>query len=142
MQRFINWFAWLVVAAVLALVMVNLPTLMIRAPLNLFAFSIDAPLGMVLIGLSALLAILFFVATLHNQVGSLRESNRLNKEVQRLQALVDQGQTAALDKLHESLKQEFVALNNRVDSLSGVSRQVSAGTNTEFRNDPYDSLRS
>lgn len=125
MQRFANWSAWLVVAAIVALSVVNWETLMIAAPLNLLLFSIDAPLGLVLVGALGLLTVLFFLATLHNQIGALRETNRLNKEISRLQALVDQSQLTMIDTMRVELKEEFVALHRRFDLLPEVSKTLS-----------------
>ena len=125
MQRFINWFAWLIVALVLVVAAVNLPTLMIAAPINLLAWSVNLPLGLVLIGVSAVFVLLFFLATLHNQVSALRESNRLSKEIQRLQGIVEQSQTTALAALRGEMKEEFGALHHRFDLLPEVSKTLS-----------------
>ena len=125
MQRFTNWFAWLVVAVVVALSILNWETLTIAAPLNLVVLSISAPLGLVLIGVSGVLVVLFFLATLHNQIGSLRETGKLNKEIQRLQAIIDRTQITTLDTMRAELKEEFGALQRRFDLLPEVSRTLS-----------------
>ena len=125
MQRFTNWFAWLVVAVVVALSILNWETLTIAAPLNLVVLSINAPLGLVLIGVSGVLVVLFFLATLHNQIGSLRETGKLNKEIQRLQAIIDRTQITTLDTMRAELKEEFGALQRRFDLLPEVSRTLS-----------------
>ena len=49
MQRLVNWFVWLIVAALVALSIINWETLAIPARLDLLLFSIDAPLGLVLL---------------------------------------------------------------------------------------------
>ena len=125
MQRFTNWFAWLVVAVVVALSILNWETLTIAAPLNLVVLSISAPLGLVLLGVSGVLVVLFFLATLHNQIGSLRETGKLNKEIQRLQAIIDRTQITTLDTMRAELKEEFGALQRRFDLLPEVSRTLS-----------------
>lgn len=125
MQRFANWSAWLVVAVIVALSVVNWETLMIAAPLNLLLLSIDAPLGLVLVGALGLLTVLFFLATLHNQIGALRETSRLNKEINRLQSLVDQSQLTMIDTMRMELKEEFGALHRRFDLLPEVSKTLS-----------------
>lgn len=125
MQRFANWFAWLVVATTVALSAVNWETLMIVAPLNLLLFSVDAPLGLVLVGVSGILTVLFFLATLFNQISAMRETNLLNKEIKRLQTLVDQAQQTMIDTMRAELKEEFVALHRRFDLLPEVSRTLS-----------------
>ena len=70
MQRLVNWFVWLIVAALVALSIINWETLAIPARLDLLLFSIDAPLGLVLVGALGILTVLFFLATLHNQIGA------------------------------------------------------------------------
>ena len=131
MQRLVNWFVWLIVAALVALSIINWETLAIPARLDLLLFSIDAPLGLVLVGALGILTVLFFLATLHNQIGALRETNRLNKEINRLQALVDQSQLSMVDTMRAELKDEFAALHRRFDLLLEVSKTLSQPPETQ-----------
>lgn len=79
--------AWLCVAAVAAFAALNWAPLLAPAPLNLLVAQIEAPLGVVMLGLAGVLVALFLVAQLRSQIGSLLETRRLLKEIQRVQDL-------------------------------------------------------
>ena len=53
MQRLSNWAAWIAVIAVAGLAALNLNTLSTPAPIDLLVGRIEAPLGLVLLGLVA-----------------------------------------------------------------------------------------
>ncbi|MDH3210236.1 MAG: hypothetical protein OEL91_07645 [Burkholderiaceae bacterium] len=117
MQRLSNWLAWGVVTLVAILAVLNWQTLMTPAPIDLLLLRVDAPLGVAMLGLTAMLAVLFFVATLRNQIGSLLESRKLLKEVQRLQTLADQAEASRIQNLHQLIATEFRLLNERLNTL-------------------------
>lgn len=117
MQRLSNWLAWGVVTLVAILAVLNWQTLMTPAPIDLLLLRVDAPLGVAMLGLTAVLAVLFFVATLRNQIGSLLESRKLLKEVQRLQTLADQAEASRIQNLHQLIATEFRLLNERLNTL-------------------------
>ncbi len=125
MQRLSNWLAWGLVAVVIAFAALNLQTLMMPAPINLVAMRIDAPLGALLLGVMALVVVLFFFALLRNQIGSLLETRRLLKEIQRVQGLADQAEASRLENLHQMIVGEFGLLNERLNALSPARAQES-----------------
>jgi len=125
MQRLSNWLAWGLVAVVIAFAALNLQTLMTPAPINLVAMRIDAPLGLLLLGVMALVVVLFFFALLRNQIGSLLETRRLLKEIQRVQGLADQAEASRLENLHQMIVGEFGLLNERLNALSPARAQES-----------------
>ena len=96
MKRVSNLLAWGAVAVVAALSALNWPTLMAPAPLDLVVAQVQAPLGVVMLGLAAVLVALFFVAYLRNQIGSLLETRKLLKEVQRAHDLADQAEASRI----------------------------------------------
>jgi uncharacterized integral membrane protein len=115
MRRFSNWAAWIAVIAIGALAVLNLETLSTPASIDLVLGRVEAPLGLVMLGLVGVLAAVFLVATLHNQIGSLMENRRLLKEIQRVQALADQAEASRMDHLQQLIASEFRALNNRLN---------------------------
>lgn len=126
MQRVSNWLAWGVVAIVTALAIMNWHTLVTPAPVELLVARIEAPLGVLMLGLTAVLVGLFFLATLSNQIGSLLETRKLQKEVQRLQSLIDQAEASRIKALHELIATEFRLLNDRVAGLQRVRDDIPA----------------
>lgn len=110
---------------VATLVVVNWSSLMISAPLNLLVAQVQAPLGVVMLGLAIVLVTLFLVAYLHNQIGSLLETRRLHREVlrvqeeiQRVQGLADKAEESRIENLHQLIATEFRLLNERLGALA------------------------
>lgn len=122
MRRMSNLLAWGAVVIIAALIVLNWPTLMIAAPLNLVVAEIQAPLGVVMLGLAAFLVGLFFIAYLQNLIGSLLETRRLLKEVQRVQDLADKAEASRVDNLHQLIATEFRLLNQRLGPVLDTPR--------------------
>lgn len=116
MTRMINLLAWGLLVIVAGLVALNWSTLMIAAPLNLVVAQIEAPLGIVLLGLFAILASLFFVAYLRNQISSLMEARRLLKEMHHAHDLADKAEVSRVETLHQFIATEFRLLNERLNT--------------------------
>ncbi|MEO5764724.1 MAG: hypothetical protein ABIR52_05385 [Casimicrobiaceae bacterium] len=117
MQRASNWVAWGAVAVVVGLAILNWQTLMSPAPIDLWVMRIEAPLGILMLCLTAVVVALFLLATLRNQIGSLLETRKLLKEIQRVQALADQSEASRIESLHQFVAAEFRRINDRLASL-------------------------
>lgn len=126
-MRITNLLAWGAVAVVAALAVLNWSTLMAPAPIDLVVAKIQAPLGVVMLGLAGVLAALFFIASLRNQIGSMIENRRLLKEIQRVQALADQAEASRIDGLREYLAGEFNRLDARLEQGQERSRHDEPG---------------
>lgn len=122
MRRFTNWAAWIAVIVVVGLAALNLKTLSTPAPIDLLVAHIEAPLGLVLLGLAGVLAAVFFIATLQNQVGSLMETRKLLKEIQRVQALADEAEASRMETLRQMIANEFRLVNERLAQLGSAPR--------------------
>jgi uncharacterized integral membrane protein len=131
MNRLSNVVAWGAAAVVAALAVVNWSTLTAPAPLDLLLMRIQAPLGLVMLGLAAVLAALFFFAYLFNQIGSMLEARKLLKEIQRVQDLADKAEASRIESLHQLVATEFRALNERLSQL-GAQTEPTHG-DPEFR---------
>lgn len=118
--------AWGVTALVAALAALNWTTLTVSAPLDLVVAQVEAPLGVVMLGLTAVLVALFFVAYLRQQIVSLLETRKLLKDVQRVQGLADKAEESRIENLHQLIATEFRLLNERMNSIAAVSRPVDA----------------
>jgi uncharacterized integral membrane protein len=124
MQRVTNWIAWSVVLAIVLLAVLNWGTLKMPATIDLLVMRINAPLGVVMLALTGVLIAFFLVATLGNQIGSLLETRKLLKEVQRLQTVADQTEASRMQTLQKLMTSEFQLLNERFDKLSNDPRQL------------------
>jgi uncharacterized integral membrane protein len=124
MQRVTNWIAWSVVLAIVLLAVLNWGTLKMPATYDLLVMRINAPLGVVMLALTGVLIAFFLVATLGNQIGSLLETRKLLKEVQRLQTVADQTEASRMQTLQKLMTSEFQLLNERFDKLPNDPRQL------------------
>jgi uncharacterized integral membrane protein len=122
MKRASTLIALLAAGLVAILSVLNWPTLTAPAPLDLVVAQVQAPLGVVMLGLSVVLVALFLVAYLSNQIGTLMESRKLLKEIQRVQELADKAEASRLDKLQQQMSTEFRQLNERFNKLAESSK--------------------
>lgn len=120
MKRISNLLAWGALAIVAALCVLNWSVLTVKEEIDLVLWKIEAPLGVVLLGLGGILLAFFMVAYLHNQIGSLLETRKLLKEIQRVQDLADKAEASRIENLHQLIATEFRLLNERMGSASVV----------------------
>lgn len=121
MQRLSNWFAWSIAILTGLLAALNWHTLMMPAPIDLLIMRIDAPLGVVMLAMTAIIVAAFFVATLSNQIGSLLETRKLLKEIQRVQGLADQAESSRMEALREMIAGEFRQLKDSLEATRTAS---------------------
>lgn len=114
MKRISNILAWGALAIVAALCVLNWSTLSVPAPLDLVLWQIQAPLGIVMLIMAGVLLAFFLIAYLHNQIGSLLETRKLLKEIQRVQDLADKAEASRIENLHQLIATEFRLLNERI----------------------------
>lgn len=118
MQRVAAWLAVLVAVAIALLAALNWTTLNAPTVIDLAATSADAPLGVVMLVLDGVLAALLVLIALRSHVGSLLESRKLLKELQRLQALADKAEASRVESLQQFMADEFRQLNQRLQVLA------------------------
>lgn len=126
MKRVSSILAWGALAIVAALCFLNWHTLTAPAVLDLVVWKGEAPLGVVLLAMAGVLLAFFLVALLNNQIGSLLESRRLLKEIQRVQALADKAEASRIENLHQLISTEFRLLNDRMGSASVMNMHADA----------------
>ncbi|AOW13535.1 hypothetical protein LPB72_11005 [Hydrogenophaga crassostreae] len=118
MKNFSNLLAWGTTALIAVLAALNWSTLMADAPLNLLVAQIDAPLGVIMLALSGVMGAAFVFAYLHNHIGSLLETRKLLKEVQRAHDLADKAEASRIEALQKLIAKEFLQLNQRLGTGS------------------------
>lgn len=117
MQKLGIWLSLLVAVAIGALAALNWHTLSSPTAVELGATSVVAPIGLLMLGLTAVLIVVFLIVLLRNQIGFLIESRKLLKEVQRLQGLADQAEASRMEALNHLVVSEFRQLNRRLDAM-------------------------
>ncbi len=121
----------LVMLAIAALAMLNWPILSVPTTMSLGLTTVQAPLGLVMLGLTALLAVIFlaYVLSLHGSV--LMETRRHAKEMAAQRDLADKAEASRFTELRSFLDVQHNALVARLDALEArVSARVQESDNS------------
>jgi uncharacterized integral membrane protein len=120
MERISHWLAWSAVALIVLFAGLNWTALSADTALNLAVMQVQAPMGIILLGLTALFVALFFIATLYSRISNLMDSRRLHKEVRAAQDMADKAEASRLEGLQHSMLTEFRMLNERITRLEAA----------------------
>lgn len=120
MERLSHWMAWIAVALIVLFAGLNWPALTANTPLNLAVMQVQAPMGVILISLTAVFVAWFFIATLYSRIANLMETRRLHKEVRAAQDMADRAEASRLEALQQLIVAEFRGLNERVSRLEAA----------------------
>ena len=122
MERISHWMAWIAVAVIVLFAGLNWGTLTTESTLNLAVAQIQAPVGVILLGLTSLFIALFVVATLYSRINNLMETRRLHKEVRTAQDLADRAEASRLKDMQQLMVSEFRQLNERIARCESAVR--------------------
>jgi len=101
----------IVVIALLALfAAVNWQTFITPTDLSLVVTHVQAPLGLVMLGFTALLVAVLLAYALKVQVNALSDSRKQSEELRRQRELADQAEASRFTDLRRYLEQEMAAL--------------------------------
>ena len=81
--------------------------------LNLGLMQVQGPLGVVLLGLTALLAVVFVVYVLYMQTAMLLDSRRQAKDMEEQRNLADQAELSRFTELRAYMQGELMLANQR-----------------------------
>ena len=100
------------IVALLTLIftVVNWTALSAPAPINLLVTEVQGPLGLVILGLGAVLIALFVLLILSLQASVLLETRRHSRELTAQRELADKAEASRFTELRQMLEQEFAAL--------------------------------
>lgn len=111
----------LIVALVLLLVLffagVNWPLFSEPSTLNLVLTSIEAPLGLVMLGVIGFLSLLFLFVAGRIEGGALVESSQGRKELEKARRLAESAEQSRFEKLHKQVERGFESLADRLDDV-------------------------
>ncbi|CAN7260641.1 Signal transduction histidine kinase [Acidovorax sp. Leaf76] len=112
---------FLVVLAIAALAFLNWPMLAVPTTVSLGLTTVEAPLGLLMLGLTTLLAIFFVAYVLSLQGSVLLETRRHTKEMQVQRELADKAEASRFTELRHFLEiqqgQAHTAVLARLDTL-------------------------
>jgi len=120
MERISHWLAWSAVAVIVLFSGLNWTALTTPTSLNLLVAEISAPVGIILLGMTAVFVALFFIATLYTRISNLMESRRMLKELQRVQEVADKAEASRMENMHQMIATEFRHLNERLTHLESL----------------------
>ena len=125
----------LVVAAIAALAALNWYTLSALTVVSLGVMTIEAPLGLIMLGLTALLAVFFLAYVLSLQGSVLMDTRRHTKEMQAQRELADKAEASRFTELRSFLEGQNQRsqgeLMGRLDLLeSRVAKRVQESDNS------------
>lgn len=100
----------IVLLAVGGFAALNWTTFTTPAPLSLGVSTIEAPLGLVMLGLLGLLTVLFLVFEIYGQASALMDARRHTRELQASRDLAEQAEASRLSDLRAYLETEMKAL--------------------------------
>jgi uncharacterized integral membrane protein len=113
-----------VVVVLLALfVAMNWQTFITPTDLNLLVAHVEAPLGLVMLGFTAVLAAVLLGYALKVQINALSDSRRQSGELRRQRELADQAEASRFTELRSYLEQEMQSLRHAQEE---ASRQLRA----------------
>ena len=111
----------LIVAATAALAVLNWTALSEPLPISLGVTTVDAPLGLIMLGLTVLLGVFFIAYVLSLQGSVLLDTRRHTKEMQAQRELADKAEAsrftelrAFLDAQHQQVQAQLI---ERLDAL-------------------------
>jgi uncharacterized integral membrane protein len=100
---------------------INWATLSTPLPVDLLLLRVEIPVGLVLLSVTAGLALVFFAGALFDRAGQLQEIRRLEKQLDRARAKLDEAQASELAQLNESLQAWGASLERRIDDRVGAA---------------------
>ena len=106
----------LVVAAIAALAALNWYTLSAMTVVSFGVMTLEAPLGLIMLGLTALLAVFFLAYVLSLQGSVLMDTRRHTKEMQAQRELADKAEASRFTDLRAHLDKEVARLSEVIDN--------------------------
>ena len=117
MERISHVLAWSAVALTVLFAGLNWSALTATTNLNFLFADVQAPMGLILLGLTAVFIGLFLIATLYSRLAGLIETRRLHKELRNAQAMADKVEGSRFEALQKTLLEEFRKLDGRLSAL-------------------------
>jgi hypothetical protein len=97
--------------------MFNWPAFSTPTTLSLIVTDVVAPLGVVMLGFLALLAVMYIASVVYLQGSSLLESRRLGRDLQAQRELADKAEASRFTELREFMNAELARVSQANDQL-------------------------
>jgi uncharacterized protein YlxW (UPF0749 family) len=133
----------LVLALTAAFAAVNWGAFTAPTSLSLVFTTVEAPLGLIMLGVAALIAVLFLVFIVYLQTSVLLETRRHARELEAQRQLADQAEASRFTELRAFLEKEIARLAAEIDSTRADLRtaiEQSANTLAAYIGEVEDRL--
>ena len=129
----------LIVAATAALAVLNWTALSEPSPISLGVTTVDAPLGLIMLGLTVLLGVFFIAYVLSLQGSVLLDTRRHTKEMQAQRELADKAEAsrftelrAFLETQHQQTQSQLMARLDALESRLAARAQESDNSTAAY----------
>lgn len=114
-----------VLTGIVAFAVVNWSVIMAPTTVSLLVADIQAPLGLIMLGLTALVTVLFLIYLAYLQTTVLLDARRHSRELQTQRDLADKAEASRFTDLHGYLDTELRKLGEQVaESRTGVTGRI------------------
>lgn len=114
-----------VLTGIVAFAVVNWNVIMAPTTVSLLVADIQAPLGLIMLGLTALVTVLFLIYLAYLQTTVLLDARRHSRELQTQRELADKAEASRFTDLHGYLDTELRKLGEQVaESRTGVTGRL------------------
>lgn len=120
MERIGRWLAGALAALTALFCALNWTALTTPNTLDLGFGQVQAPLGLVVLGLTAGFLVVLLAVLVHARWKAQRESHVLHRDLQAAQALADRAEASRFEELQRLVKAEFHALHQRCGAIEAA----------------------
>lgn len=112
-MRFLNFILLIVLVALVIFAAINWQAIVTPIPLSLLITEANAPLGLILLAVTGLLALLFLSFVVYMQSSTLMLRKRLNRELEAQRELADKAEASRFTELRAYLESELQQLTTQ-----------------------------
>ncbi|MCA9835399.1 MAG: DUF1049 domain-containing protein [Trueperaceae bacterium] len=96
----------------------NWQALAANLPINFFFFTIQLPLGLILLGAAVILSAIFFFISLIDRAGQLNRITHLERQIETLQKKLEKKRIDELEGIEKSLSEKMTTLTTNVQGYA------------------------
>jgi uncharacterized integral membrane protein len=123
----------LVLAAVSLFAAINWNSFMTPTNLWLLFTSVNAPLGLIMLGVTAVITALFLIFIAYLQASMLSKTTRFEKEIQAQRKLAEQAETSRISELHHFLEAELLKIEQKTAAAESTLQKRIDRLDVELR---------
>jgi uncharacterized integral membrane protein len=128
---------WIILGALVLLAffaVANWSLLTAPATLDFLAFTVQGPLGLIMVGVTIGFAALFGIYALSLRTSALVETRRHTRELQAQRDLADKAEASRFTALGASLEQEFARVRGLIEECRTEARQHALSVEASLKN--------